>query len=676
MTASTRTRVAWVGAAIALLTCAASLTFVFLVGSWSTVDVVLTIAFPLAILVPAVLGVRLTRLVPENGVGVRIVLLGVAFGVLMLGAAMSDWAVTSPARAESVWGGVAVLLDDDCWAFALMALAAVAWVFPDGRSASPAWSRFGRALAWASVALVPVGLWNLDQPLTENGVTLESPLPDAPRWASMLEFVQFMVLLVVLIATVVTVRQRLRRASGIERLQLWWLTYATQLLPVVIVLCVAVGLAVGAEPVVAFGVLVMAPVAMSAAVTIAITRHRLYAIDRLVNRTLVYLVLSVCLALLYGGIAVGLGAFVGGDTPWVVAVATLAVAMAFRPARDAAQRGVDRRFSKRRYAGMRQVEVFLEEVRSGRAEPEQVESVLAEALGDRGLEVRFWLPASERFATVDGRLIDAPGAGDPRAATPVMRGDLLLGLLLHDPELEDRPDTLDGVLRAAGLAMEIARLRVEVRVQLAEVEASRARIVAAGEAERKRLERDLHDGAQQRLVSLGLAIRHAQHLLDSQPEDARASLDSAVDEVTAALEDLREVAHGVRPTLLDAGLGTALADVARRVPVPVDVAVCDDDMSAPVQATAFYVACEAVTNAVKHAGAEQVWVRAERVGSELRVEVRDNGRGGALRTPGGGIDGLADRVASAGGTFDLRSPHGGGTIVLAALPLERGATTP
>ncbi len=112
------------------------------------------------------------------------------------------------------------------------------------------------------------------------------------------------------------------------------------------------------------------------------------------------------------------------------------------------------------------------------------------------------------------------------------------------------------------------------------------------------------------------------------------------------------------------------------MPLPVDVAVCDDDMSAPVQATAFYVACEAVTNAVKHAGAEQVWVRAERVGSELRVEVRDNGRGGALRTPGGGIDGLADRVASAGGTFDLRSPHGGGTTVLAALPLEPGATTP
>lgn len=621
-------------------------------------------------LVPAALGLRLVWLVPGNAVGLRLVLLGLALAVMSLAITLTDWAVSSAARADTTLAGIGALLNDEAWAYVMAALAAVVWVFPDGRSVSAGWSRWGRRLALLLAALAPFGLWAYEDELTGNGLTVGSPLAAPPSWVAPAEIVEFLTLVVVLIGAVVSVRRRLRRASGIERLQLWWLAYAAQLLPATIVICLLGSWIFGVEPYAAAAVLLLAPVAISAAVTAAITRHHLYAIDRLVNRTLVYGALTIALAVLYGAVAVGAGALAGGGSTWVTAFATLAVAVAFRPARDAAQRGVDRRFSKRRYAGMRQVEEFLENVRSGRAEPEEVEAVLADALGDRGLEVRFWLPASERFAAVDGRLIGAAIDDDPRARTPVMRGDLTLGMLLHDPELANRPDTLDGVVKAAGLAMEIARLRVEVRVQLAEVEASRGRIVAAGEAERKRLERDLHDGAQQRLVSLGLAIRHAQHLLDAQPDDARASLDSAVGEVTAALEDLREVAHGVRPTLLDAGLATALADVARRVPVPVELQVRGTDgVAAPVEAAAFYVACEAVTNAVKHAGAGRVWVRAERIGSTLHIEVRDDGRGGACRTPGGGIDGLADRVASAGGSFDVASPAGGGTRVLAELPL-------
>ncbi|MGK2938115.1 MAG: sensor histidine kinase [Solirubrobacteraceae bacterium] len=629
-------------------------------------DVVLS---AVAVLGPAALGLRVTRLVPGNAVGGRLILLGITVGMV----ALSDGAVMLAERGggdpSASWVSWAASATDDNWMWMLWAVAAVIWVFPDGRAPSARWALWGRAAGWTLAVLLPVSLLTLDEPPEVGGVVIPSPV-DVPGWVSTLEFIAFLVLVAVLIGVTMSVRWRVRRASGIERLQLWWLAYAATLLPATIVVCFAELLIFGWDPTISAVLLLCSPFAISAAMTVAITRHRLYEIDRLVNRTLVYVTLSAALAATYAAIVVLVGVLLGGSATWTTALATLAVAVAFRPARDAAQRVVDRRFARRRYEGMRRVDAFLEDVRAGRAEPEQIGVVLARALDDRGLDVLFWLPATERFAGADGRLREPPGDEDRRRArTPVRRGDLELGLLLHDPALLDRPDTLDGVLRAAGLAMEIARLRVEVRVQLAEVEASRARIVAAGEAERRRLERDLHDGAQQRLVSLGLAVRHAQFLLDEQLDDARAALDGAVGEVTAALAELRQLAQGLRPALLDAGLAPALNDVARRAPVPVDVRVRGaDGLDAPIEAAAFYVACEAMTNAVKHAGARQVWVRAERAGPVLRVEVADNGVGGARRTPGGGLDGLSDRVASHGGTFALRSPAGGGTTVLAELP--------
>ena len=214
-------------------------------------------------------------------------------------------------------------------------------------------------------------------------------------------------------------------------------------------------------------------------------------------------------------------------------------------------------------------------------------------------------------------------------------------VLLHDPTLLERRDLLDGILAAAALSIEMARLRVEVRLQLAEVQASRARIVEAGYEERRRLERDLHDGAQQRLVSLGVQLRRLQFSLPREAQILSPALDQIVAEVGEAIGDLRQIAAGVRPARLDEGLAAALRDLARTSPVPVDVEASGERAPASVEAAAYFVACEALTNAVKHGSPSKVVVRAVQDSGTLHVTVADDGVGGAVVRRGSGLAGSA-----------------------------------
>ena len=311
---------------------------------------------------------------------------------------------------------------------------------------------------------------------------------------------------------------------------------------------------------------------------------------------------------------------------------------------------------------------FLEALRDGRAAPEEVEGVLRELMLDPQLELLFLLSESERYVDAGG--VPARGlANDTRQQIPIERDGQPLGMVLLDPPRPEQRDLLRRVVEAGGLAIEIARLRVELRRQLAEVEVSRARIVAAGNDERRRIERDLHDGAQQRLVSIGLTLRHAQHELGSaSPERVGETLEGAVAEIAVAIEELRELARGLPPSQLDGGLAPAFHELARRAPVPVEVDAPRERFGRDVEAAAYFIGCEGLTNAVKHAHATKILLSAGRRDRQLVVSIADDGVGGAMVGQGSGLRGLSDRIAALGGTLRIESAPGAGTTLTAELP--------
>jgi signal transduction histidine kinase len=557
----------------------------------------------------------------------------------------------------------AVLWDQAGWPLLFAPVVVIALVFPDGRLPSPRWRPVAAGFAATVVAALIVGLFE-NEPFDAPYRAVENPLPGVTGvgWLWPLVMVGGVASLV---AAVQAVRLRFRRATGVERLQLKWLVYSSFLIPATLLVCLGFALAgEGIDDTDAFALLALLMLgAVPAAVGIAVLRYRLYDIDRLINRTLVYAVLTALLAGVYAAAALLLGTALGSGSSLATAGATLLVAVAFRPVRARVQDAVDRRFSRARYDGLRRIAGFLEDLRAGRATPEAVEPMLREIVGDPRLELRVWLPESEIYVDAHGQ---PAGADDGRQRTPVVRAGAPLGLVIHHPVDAERARLLDDTVEAAGLAIEIVRLRVELRRQLEEVEASRARIVAAGYAERRRIERDLHDGAQQRLVSIGLALRHAEHELGS--DRAARVLDDAVAEIGVAIEELRELARGVRPAQLDGGLAPALRELAARAPVPVDVKTNGTRFAEDLEAVAYFIASEGLTNAVKHAGASRVTLRAARDGERLRVSVSDDGVGGAAPSQGSGLRGLADRVEAHGGTFSVESIDGRGTTLVAELP--------
>jgi signal transduction histidine kinase len=303
--------------------------------------------------------------------------------------------------------------------------------------------------------------------------------------------------------------------------------------------------------------------------------------------------------------------------------------------------------------------------------PQELRGALARAVGDPSLELAFWLPARDGYADADGRPLVLPEPGPRRAVTRIEHDGEPVAALVHDPGLLDDPRLLESAAAAARMALENARLHAELEAQLAQVQESRARIVAAGDEERRRIERDIHDGAQQRLVALALELRVAQKRLgrDLGPE-LEGILADAVDELQLAVRELRELARGIHPAILvDGGLAPALESLADRTPLPVRIAsVPSERLPAEIEGAAYFVACEALANAVKHAEATSVSISAVQRNGTLVVEVVDDGVGGADVKGGSGLRGLADRVEAHGGRLSVESPSGGGTRVIGELP--------
>jgi len=302
--------------------------------------------------------------------------------------------------------------------------------------------------------------------------------------------------------------------------------------------------------------------------------------------------------------------------------------------------------------------------------PGRLEQALARALHDPTLTLAYWLPDRHAFVDAAGYPVELPAAGDDRAVTILRQGGDPVAALLHHAALDDDPALVQAVAATARMTIENQRLHAEVRAQLEEVRASRARIVEFGDAERRRVERNLHDGAQQRLVNVSLALGIARSQVGTAgDEELAAALDEAAAELRRALAELRELARGIHPVILsEAGLGPALAALAERSPIPVTLApVVSERLPPRVEETAYYVASEALANAAKHARATAVTISARRRGGDLVVEVGDDGTGGA-DPDGSGLRGLADRVAVLDGRLHVHSPAGQGTCITAVLP--------
>jgi signal transduction histidine kinase len=302
--------------------------------------------------------------------------------------------------------------------------------------------------------------------------------------------------------------------------------------------------------------------------------------------------------------------------------------------------------------------------------PDGIRDALARTLEDPSLEVLYWFPERGGFVDATGRDRVLPTDSSRRAVTRLEHEGKPLAVLVHDPSLLEEPKLVNAAGAAARLALENARLHAETRAQLEEVRRSRTRIVAAADEERRRIERDIHDGAQQRLVSLGLELRLAHRRLGNTPDpEFDRLLTATVEELKVAVEELRELALGVHPAILtEDGLAAALESLISRTPISVDLEADEGRLPTQVEATAYFVACEALANTVKHAEASSAKVRAHRRNGLLVVEVEDNGVGGAQAVNGSGLRGLADRVEALGGKLHVESPPGGGTRVVGEIP--------
>ena len=533
-------------------------------------------------------------------------------------------------------------------------------VIPTGRLLGPRW----RLVAYAGctgMALYLPGLL-LDPGIGGNFVAGVNPYAwPGPQWG-VLAAAGGVLMTLALAGSVASVVVRYRRAGPVERLQLKWVGLAglnlVVLTPVAIAFWTRSSVVRALTPV----VLIIAVLCLGAAVL----WYRLFDVDLIVNRTVVYLALSILLAAAYGATVILLGALLGGQSSWTVAGGTLIAAMVFRPLRRRVQDVVDRRFARDRYSASVRIDAFLDRLRAGTEQPERVEDLLRDVLRDPTLRVLLLLPASREYSDVRGRA----AVIDPDRPTVGLDRDGMADVVVEyratgDPAHET---AVRLAVERSRLALEIARLGVGLNRQLAELDRSRARIAGAADDERRRIQRDLHDGAQQRLVTVGISLRAAEARVRGEGLSAVADrLDTAVADLAATIEELRNLTEKLPPTQLDAGIGAAFRELAGRSPLPVTIDVPAEWLDRHIEATAYFVGCEGLTNVIKHARASTATLSAVRRNGHLVVTVADDGDGGAAARPGSGLAGLADRVQAAGGRL-LVSSDATGTRLTAELP--------
>ena len=474
-------------------------------------------------------------------------------------------------------------------------------------------------------------------------------------------FIADLALVALLVACASSLVVRFRRAGERQRRQLKWLALAGVGVPGFIVVCLVEVLVLGHAGWGSLAIAMLVALGVPFAVAIAMLRHDLYDVDKALAITVGYGLASAVLLAIFACVSFVGGVLLGRDSTVAAAAATALGAVALSPLRRGLQRRVDRRLYPLRASALSAIDDLQRAIHTGEARPEQLAERLRHALRDPGLRVGYRIPGGA------GLVDEAAAPVDPSGSVPVVTGGEAIGALVPSSRALSA-DLLGEVAAASATLVEVVRLRLEVTEALREVEASRARLVHAGNEERRRLERDLHDGAQQRLVSLGMALRLAQRHLDDGSTDMNGLIDQTVAELGTAVVELRQIAHGLRPSSLDDGLHAALAALTQHLPIPVVLEVQPEPLPDDVATTVYYVTSEAIANAVKHADATRIDVRITRCNGHLEVRISDDGRGGATLTAGTGLAGLNDRVHAIGGALALLSDDGRGTTVEALVP--------
>lgn len=608
----------------------------------------------IAALSPAVVGLVIVRSHPRHAVGW--LFLGLSASILAAGV-LEEWFIHAVIVDPPQIGGgeVAAALADKVFLPWWPLLTLILLLTPTGTYLSDRWLLVGRVTVLASVLFFVLAVTS-DQPLSGDYALAGNPweVPAIAPYAGVGADLTFAVVAGCLLLGGASLVVRWRRAVDEERRRLLWLVLAVVPLPAVIPFHLYAVSTDNQTLILATGALFLALI--PAVAGMSVLRFRLYDVDQIVATTTTYSVVSLLLTAVYAGI-VWSGSHlssIGSPSPAATAtVGAVAAATLFAPVRGGVQQRVDRRFNRRGFEAVRMVRNALADERAG-LDPE---ALLREALGDES--VRLAYPGPDGW--VDGSGAAAP---DPTDQVDVTRGGRVVARIGFDADLTD-PATVARVGALAAAELDNNRLRADLQRHLSELAASRARIVDAQREERRRIERDLHDGAQQTLLALAFELQAAQ--LSGDPAGMRAALANGADSARTAAQELRSLANGLHPAALtDGGLAGVIDDLARRSPVPVEVDVDSARLDPATEFTAWLVVAEAVTNAHKHAAASRIRVVSARRDGALRLSVCDDGRGGADRS-GSGLRGLHDRVESAGGTLSVRSGSAG-TVVEVTIP--------
>ncbi|MDH4111304.1 MAG: sensor histidine kinase [Actinomycetota bacterium] len=635
-----------------------------------------------------IVGLVLITKLPRNPLGWLMLCIGLAWSAYPGAQYARFVAVTS--AGELPGAGLALALDSPTWIVFIGLSGFLLLLFPNGRLPSGRWRWFASVCIAGMVTLFFLILVSPDQGADYGLPQVHNPLA-IPSLAPILDALLPLALIApitVVGGAVAVIRRLLHSVDPVEKRQLRWLAWAAGVIAFSYAMAFVPGAVFGAEDSswenVLSSIAVSSFLLIPVSIGIAVLRYRLYEIDVVIRKSVVFAAMVSMIAAIYAAVVVGVGALVGSSgSPVLSAVAAAVVALVFQPARVRARHLADRLIFGQRATPYEVMASFGGQL-AGTYAADDVLLRLARVLGEGvGAErASVWLSIDGVSHPVASWPTDADAAGGDDIRVVVQHEGEELGALsvtmpANDPMDPAKGELVGNLAAQTGLVLRNVRLTEELRARLVDLRAAQKRLVAAQDEERRRLERNIHDGAQQQLVALTVKARLARTLTERDPPKAAEMLTQIEAETQSALEDLRDLARGIYPPLLaDKGLAAALEAQGLKSPVPVTVETDGlDRLPQEIEAAVYFSALEALQNTAKYAHASRATVTLRRSNGVLAFSVADDGAGfePASTAYGTGLQGIADRLGALDGEVTVESSPGSGTTVTGRVPVRSGA---